>query len=144
MSKPKIWGVLGIKDIRTFNLSLLGKWRWRFLVGNPSLLCGILVAKYVKEVTNTPMLAPLTRLRFASSWWKYISLLSSRSGSNGDWFGDRVSLKMGNGDFTAFCHNTWLGHILLVGYFHDYSFSRTGKKVMFKSWVVGPIYMPKL
>lgn len=41
------WG-LSVKNIEFFNLSLLGKWVWRFLVGGDSFWVKILKSKYGK------------------------------------------------------------------------------------------------
>ena len=44
LSKEK--GGLGIKDIRSFNKALLGKWRWDMLKQNKELRARILNSKY--------------------------------------------------------------------------------------------------
>jgi hypothetical protein len=38
----------GIKDLNTFNLSLLVKWRWRLLVDKEAQWIGVLRAKYIE------------------------------------------------------------------------------------------------
>ena len=43
---PKRKGGLGIKDVRTFNKALLGKWRWDILHQNKELWARILESKY--------------------------------------------------------------------------------------------------
>lgn len=44
---------LGVKNIFIFNLSLLGKWRWRLLVDKEALWC-VIRAKYGDEVCANP------------------------------------------------------------------------------------------
>ena len=43
---PKDKGGLGIKDIRTFNLALLGKWMWNLMHQQGALWVAVLEAKY--------------------------------------------------------------------------------------------------
>ena len=43
---PKQNGGLGIKDIRTFNKALLGKWRWDLFHKHKELWARILASKY--------------------------------------------------------------------------------------------------
>ena len=43
---PKEKGGLGIKDVRTFNKALLGKWQWDMLHQNKVLWARILESKY--------------------------------------------------------------------------------------------------
>ena len=43
---PKEKGGLGIKDISTFNLAMLGKWRWNLFHDEGQLWAKILVSKY--------------------------------------------------------------------------------------------------
>ena len=46
MCLPKHKGGLGIKDILTFNLALLGKWMWNLMQHQGSLWVAVLEAKY--------------------------------------------------------------------------------------------------
>src|ERR1044072_7576368 len=59
LCKPKNEGGLGIKDMKLFNLALLGKWRWRMLTEKHSLWCRILSEKYHDSVSQKD-----------SIWWK--------------------------------------------------------------------------
>lgn len=54
--KPKTEGGLGVRDLRVFNLALLGKWRWRLLSDGSSLWRDIIVARYGREVLRSPSL----------------------------------------------------------------------------------------
>ncbi|XP_019196029.1 PREDICTED: uncharacterized protein LOC109189860 [Ipomoea nil] len=45
LSKPKKFGGLGFKDLRAFNLAMLGKQRWRFLTNPQSLVARVYKAK---------------------------------------------------------------------------------------------------
>ncbi|XP_019179252.1 PREDICTED: uncharacterized protein LOC109174470 [Ipomoea nil] len=45
LSKPKKFGGLGFKDLRAFNLAMLGKQGWRFLTNRPSLVARVYKAR---------------------------------------------------------------------------------------------------
>lgn len=115
--KPNDEGGLGVKDLRSFNLILLGKWRWRLLVGNSSIWQDVLVARYGQAVASTPVLSSLTIPSFASSWWKDICRMGMESGSWDDWFNNNTVRRVGNGFSTSFWHDTWVELFLLVGLF---------------------------
>ena len=43
---PKKGGGLGIRDLVLFNKALLGKWIWRFALGDDKLWCRVIKGKY--------------------------------------------------------------------------------------------------
>ncbi|GAU47696.1 hypothetical protein TSUD_190240 [Trifolium subterraneum] len=97
-------GGLGVRRIREFNLSLLGKWSWRLLVDKEGLWFKVLVAKY--GMTD----GRITRGgRQASLWWQ--DLCDVRNGiglSIGRWFENNISRKVRNGEGTLFWKDSWL------------------------------------
>ncbi|MCH80102.1 LINE-1 reverse transcriptase like [Trifolium medium] len=44
--RPKNCGGLGIRDLHAVNLALLGKWRWRVIVGDQGIWRDIILARY--------------------------------------------------------------------------------------------------
>jgi hypothetical protein len=58
-------GGLGVRRIREFNFSLLGKWCWRLYVNQDCLWFKVLVAKYGLEDGK-----PREGGRLASVWWR--------------------------------------------------------------------------
>lgn len=50
----------------------------------------------------------------ASAWWKDICLLGMAIDLDGDWFGDWVVRKVGNGESTLFWHEPWAGDQPLI------------------------------
>lgn len=73
--KPKREGGLGVRDLRQVNLALLGKWRWRFLVGDGGVWRNIILARYGECHPSPDLGGRPSSLRGASSWWSNISLL---------------------------------------------------------------------
>lgn len=63
--KDKEKGGLGIKNLKTFNTALLGKWLWRVKTESQSLWARILREKY--GVLGG---AESCDVRFQSSWWR--------------------------------------------------------------------------
>jgi hypothetical protein len=53
----------GIKDLNTFNLSLLVKWRWRLLVDKEAQWIGVLRAKYMEHYKKYDFLQRLFSLK---------------------------------------------------------------------------------
>jgi hypothetical protein len=88
----KEYGGLGVRQLREFNLTLLGKWCWMMLVDREGLWFRVLAARYGLE---------RGRLREggrrASSWWREIGRIRE-GGELGDrWFEDHVSRRVGGG-----------------------------------------------
>ena len=63
---PKQNGGLGIKDIRTFNKALLGKWRWDLFHQHKELWARILASKY----GGWRSLVDAKRVSNESVWWQ--------------------------------------------------------------------------
>ncbi|GAU50741.1 hypothetical protein TSUD_99110 [Trifolium subterraneum] len=82
----KEYGGLGLRRVKEFNISLLGKWCWRLLQEPESLWFKVLAAKYGTRDGQVD----IGGFR-ASNWWKVIN--SIRFGidlGSGTWFGDNV------------------------------------------------------
>lgn len=92
--KPIGDGGLGVRDWKTFNWALLGKWRWRLLRETDSLWGRILKVKYggMKRQND-------------SIWWKDLcSVCAERN-----WFNDSVCRRIGDGKGTLFWEENWWG-----------------------------------
>ena len=62
---------MGIKDITTFNLALLGKWRWNLFQNESQLWVKVLEAKYggwrgLEEAPSD---------KFQSLWWRDLKMM---------------------------------------------------------------------
>lgn len=109
--QPKKEGGLGVKDLDLFNLSLLGKWKWRFMTEPNAIWRNLLSHRYGK-IDN---LFHSTRgnQNMQSFWWRDIQRLDSAHPSLHGWFTSAVRRKVLNGKSTLFWHDTWLSDVPL-------------------------------
>ena len=76
----KEYGGLGVRQIREFNIALIGKWCWRMLVDRGGLWFRVLAAHYGMEGG-----------RGGSSWWREIAKIRDGVGGvGGSWFEDCI------------------------------------------------------
>ncbi|GAU26327.1 hypothetical protein TSUD_56250 [Trifolium subterraneum] len=97
-------GGLGVRRLKEFNFSLLGKWVWRCLEEKDSLWCKVLQAKYGQEGG---------RLRFGegvgSHWWRSMNDVRVGAGlGDAQWLLDNITRKVGDGCETRFWTDPWL------------------------------------
>ncbi|RHN70051.1 putative reverse transcriptase zinc-binding domain-containing protein [Medicago truncatula] len=105
----KINGGLGVRRMREFNVSLLGKWCWRLLVDKGSMWYRVLVARYGEEDGRL-----VVEGRSVSSWWKEVASIRDGLGDVGEgWFRDNVERKVGDGVDTIFWLDPWVGDVPL-------------------------------
>ncbi|PNX79265.1 non-LTR retrotransposon transposase [Trifolium pratense] len=88
----KEYGGLGVRQLREFNLALLGKWCWRLLVDRGGLWFIVLAARYGLKGGRVKAGDP----RWSSWWREIVRIRDGVRGSAGGWFGESV-LKKGVG-----------------------------------------------
>lgn len=101
-------GGLGVKHLDFFNLSLLGKWRWRILVDNEACWFEILQSRY--GVLNFDHDMPSWNSKNSSQWWRDLCALDRDKFVPPLWFTKEVRRKVGNGAGTYFWHDDWFGN----------------------------------
>jgi hypothetical protein len=100
----EVWGV---RQLREFNLALLGKWCWRLLVDKGGFWYRVLVARYGEEAGRLAVGG-----RSASSRWREVAKIRDGVGEDdGGWFAGRVSKVLGDGSDTLFWFDRWLGNV---------------------------------
>ncbi|CAJ2662251.1 unnamed protein product [Trifolium pratense] len=100
----KEFGGLGVKQLREFNLALLGKWCWRMLMDREGLWFRVLAARYGVEGGGLRVGG-----RSRSVWWREIARIREGDGeSGGSWFGEHVLRRVGDGSDTLFWTDPWL------------------------------------
>jgi len=102
-------GGLGVRQLREFNLSLLGKWCWRLLVGRGGFWYRVLAARYGEEARRLEVGG-----RSVSCWWREVAKIRDEVGEEGEgWFAGMVSRKVGDGETTFFWLDRWVGDVPL-------------------------------
>ncbi|GKV52014.1 hypothetical protein SLEP1_g58623 [Rubroshorea leprosula] len=106
--RDKNEGGLGIKNLRWFNLALLGKWRNRLLVGGNELWKRVLREKYVdNEGDWMKRLCQSKRAR--STWWQDICNINNGCLHKKEWLGKGFKRVIGEGKITSFWKDVWVG-----------------------------------
>jgi hypothetical protein len=93
-----------VKDLKTFNLSLLAKWRWRLLSEDKPQWKLVLDAKY-GGVGRFPL--SIGWMHKASLWWRDLVGLGAVRGVAGDWLEEAFIHNIGDGGDTIFWHHRW-------------------------------------
>ncbi|CAJ2644765.1 unnamed protein product [Trifolium pratense] len=110
MSGLKEYGGLGVRQLREFNLALLGKWCWRMLVDREGLWFRVLEARY--GVEDGRLCEGGQR---GSVWWREIVRIREGEGElGGRWFGEHVMRRVGDGSVTLFWIDPWLDGIQIA------------------------------
>ncbi|GKV15062.1 hypothetical protein SLEP1_g25863 [Rubroshorea leprosula] len=114
--KEKQFGGLGVKDLRKFNLALLGKWWGRLVRGDNGLWGKVILEKYGKVGEST-----YNWLRegfnYGSAWWRDICRLSNMDGNKKGWLVDGLEIRVGDGKDTSFWWDEWCGGVSLANKF---------------------------
>ncbi|KAL5188121.1 putative ribonuclease H protein [Glycine soja] len=99
---PKEKGGLGIRDIKNFNLTLLGKWRWNLFHHQWELWAQVLDSKY----GGWRNLDEDRRGNNESFWWQDLSSMFQPL-QEGNWFQNGISWKVGCRARVRFWEDRW-------------------------------------
>ncbi|GKV46080.1 hypothetical protein SLEP1_g53092 [Rubroshorea leprosula] len=94
--KGKEEGGLGIKDLRCFNIALLGKWWVKLSQDSSSLWARVIGEKYGRKARNWISMLEERKGR-GSVWWQNIRKLNSVVVGKEGWLLDNVKLELGEG-----------------------------------------------
>ncbi|GKV25593.1 hypothetical protein SLEP1_g35004 [Rubroshorea leprosula] len=106
-------GGLGVKDLRKFNMALLGKWWGRLAKGEDGLWSKVISSKYGE---NGGHWLDWVRDRSGggSLWWRDIQNLNAGDGGNAGWLTEGFRIKVGEGKRVSFWWDEWCGEICLA------------------------------
>ena len=99
---PKEKGGLGIKDIRIFNLALLGKWKWNYMQEKGEIWSRVLDSKY----GGWRSLYEEGRIGHQSLWWKDLKQ-TVNSAQHGDIVHSKMRWKIVGGDKVRLWEDKW-------------------------------------
>jgi len=101
---PKEQGGLGVKDITSFNISLLGKWKWDLLQNQGETWTRVLEAKYGGwRSLDGPL-----RVSSESLWWRDLKTIYHHA-HLGQQLNKSILWKVGCGDKFKFWEDKWTG-----------------------------------
>ncbi|CAJ2652296.1 unnamed protein product [Trifolium pratense] len=104
--QPKDKGGLGIKNLESFNDSLLCKWKWRCLNDLSAYWFNLLHFRYGSFAANFVYGEGRESLKHASIWWR--DLWKTGGAEEGGWFVNNISSILGDGNNIAFWKEKWL------------------------------------
>ena len=104
MCLPKEHGWLGVKDIPSFNVSLLGKWKWDLLLNQGEIWARVLEAKY----GGWRSLDGPSRVSSESLWWRDLKSIYHHP-QLGQQLNKSILWKVGCGDKCKFWEDKWSG-----------------------------------
>jgi len=90
-------GGLGIKDVTTFNVALLAKWKWRLQNDTTGLWRDIVLSRYGEEGRKSK----------SSIWWRDLNVVCGENSDN--WFVNCTRWVLGNGNKIRFWEDNWTG-----------------------------------
>ncbi|CAJ2643991.1 unnamed protein product [Trifolium pratense] len=109
LTQVEEFGGLGVRQLREFNLALLGKWCWRMLVDREGLWFRVLTARYGFEEGRL-----CEGGQRGSVWWREIARIREGEGElGGRWFREHVVRRVRDGTDTLFWTDPWLDGISL-------------------------------
>ncbi|KAE9616153.1 putative RNA-directed DNA polymerase [Lupinus albus] len=111
--KTKIDGGLRVKDISSFNIAMLDKWKWRLMNEGDSLWCRGLKSKYGHDFHKHSRVTSSSSLRKRFAWVRDLASISPRETGNTNWFWENIFRRIEDGHSTSFWHDIWLGDILI-------------------------------
>ncbi|CAJ2631793.1 unnamed protein product [Trifolium pratense] len=134
----KEYGGLGVRQLREFNLALLGKWCWRILVDREGLWFRVLAGRY--GVERGRLCEGGAR---GSTWWRELARIQDGGGEAGiGWFRECVVRQVGDESDTFFWTDPWVDGISLrerYGRLFDLAENKSASvaEMFMRGWEVG-------
>ncbi|KAF1891409.1 hypothetical protein Lal_00017042, partial [Lupinus albus] len=131
--KPKSKGGLGVKDVHSFNLALLGKWNWRLMND-----CDMLNSKCGHGFSNLSAEGSIIHASKKSAWVKDLDGVIHKNSVIHHWFQKGIVRKVGDGSSTRFWHDNWSSDANFFSRFrrlYNLSTLQNGHISDFGSWI---------
>ncbi|GKU97403.1 hypothetical protein SLEP1_g10552 [Rubroshorea leprosula] len=124
--KPKEEGGLRVRDLRTSNIAILGKWWGRMAVKERVLWKRVLNTKYgVEEGRWLEWVRG--EIKGSSYWWRDLCRINSILPNRENWLGVGFNINLGDGGGIKFWKDVWLGEVNLATHFPRLFLLSTGK-----------------
>ncbi|GKV36813.1 hypothetical protein SLEP1_g44904 [Rubroshorea leprosula] len=109
LSRPRKAGGRGVKDLRKFNLALLGKWWWRLLNEGDTLWNKVVMSEKYKA--GRLSWVGFSAVSDSSRWWKDLWRLDNGVEEMESWFRTGIVREVGEGNDTLFWgrYMVWMG-----------------------------------
>jgi len=95
---------LGLRDIGSFNIALLAKWKWHYISNGRGRWKECLESKYGMELDKSQI-----SVKLQSWWWRDLVKMCKEGGGEG-WFQEEVRWSLGKGDKVKFWEDVWIGN----------------------------------
>lgn len=102
---------LGVRDLESFNLTLLGKWWWRYLCEGEKLWVRVIDSLYGRVRWGEEGAKVEGSASRWSGWWRGIMSIGSGRGSK--WLWENLVRKLGDGRTIQFWKDLWVGDRIL-------------------------------
>ncbi|GKV45492.1 hypothetical protein SLEP1_g52564 [Rubroshorea leprosula] len=125
--RKKECGGLGVKDLRKFNLALMGKWWGRLAKGEEGLWGKVIKGKY--GVNGGQWMGWVRDgRRVGSLWWRDMQSLNVGGAGNEGWLTEGFRIKIGEGKGVSFWWDEWCGENCLANIYPRLYALSTGKE----------------
>ncbi|GKV28743.1 hypothetical protein SLEP1_g37755 [Rubroshorea leprosula] len=106
--KKKEEGGLGVRELRKFNLALLGKWWGRLAENREGLWKRVIIGKYGERGGHW-MDWIKEKEGLGSSWWRDVCCIDKLDRERVGWLSEGFRLKLGDGKRVSFWWDNWCG-----------------------------------
>ncbi|GKV25095.1 hypothetical protein SLEP1_g34588 [Rubroshorea leprosula] len=109
-------GGLGVRDLRKFNLALMGKWWGRLAENGEGMWKKIIVEKYGKGGGHWQDWLDENR-GVGSSWWRDVGGINTMDGGSNGWLKEGFRVNIREGNTVSFWWDKWRGEECLANMF---------------------------
>lgn len=108
----------GIKNLQSFDLASLGKWRWRMLIEGCGLWRKVIGVRCGGAASRGKILGSSEVVSEGSIWWRDLWRLEDRESTREGWLSGTLKSILGNEREVIFWKEDWLGSGFLGNIFN--------------------------